>query len=612
MFAKSLFLTIILCILTAVAATTPIFAADPASIEELCAAAKQAYSPLKAADLEKAKTALLEKIAFLEDRLREDGENGQEWNTYLKLDKLKEQLAAAGGPQAETLAKIQERFDAENAGLNLIWFAEVRRTLWRYRTIDEALKNPELQKGFEGLMGELPARLKQYAESPTANLSDQIGAVAAWVEMIGQAEMLLAAIDENYRRPNLLLSASHNFVAAGMSREIDREEPITDCILGMYIRGDGRTTGTLTVETIPNGGEAIIEMLMEGRTESKNVGSRGAVRVYSDAITTFTARKRIFVNGDEIHSEPATCEAECDTTITGICATNGMRLVENVARKRVSQNFCQAQWIAARHAEDRVCRQFDAQAEELLAEANQSYADSFREPLWQRGLFPNKMQIASTDSGIDVTALAAEADQLAASSEPPQAPASDLALRMHESFVNNLAAEALAGRTLGEEEMLSMLKDALGRVPEHFQAEAGEAPWAITFAAKQPLVFIAKDNGFTIVIHTDAFARGDSEYPGMDITAVYKIEKTADGYKAVRQGEVSILPPGFEVGKDTRLSVRQQTLRELIGRRFDKAFRKEIIPEPLELTGRWKKLGKLPLSHWQTADGWIITTWKLP
>ncbi len=613
MLSKSLFFSTLLCVLTAGFDTTTVRGDDPATINELCAAAKQAYAPLDAADLEKAETELLEKIAFLEDRLREDGENGTAWSDYLKLDELKERLAAAEEPQTSALAKIQERFDADNAGTNLIWFAEVRRALWRYRTIAEALKNPALKEGFEGLMNELPARLKEYVNNPTANLAGQIGAVLAWVETIDQAEMLLAAIDDEYRRPNLFLNASRGLIVEGMSREIDRDEPITDCILGMNIRGDGHTAGKITAEMIPNGDEAIIEMLMEGRTESQNVGSRGAVRVYSDNLTTFTAHKRVIVNGGEIRSEPATCDAQCDSTITGICATNGMRLVENIARNRVRQNLSRAEWIAARHAEQRVCRQFDSQAVELLAEANESYDARFRQPIWQRGLFPNQLRIASTDSGIDVTVLGAEADQLAALSPPPQVPeSSDLALRMHESFVNNMAAEALAGRTLGEEEMLSMLKDVLGRVPEHFQADAGEKPWAITFAQKQPVVLRCDDDGFTIVISVDAFARGGSDYPGMDITAKYKIEKTADGYKGVRQGEVSILPPGFEVGKDARLSVRQQTLRELIGRRFDKAFRKEIIPEPLKLTGRWEKLGKLPLTNWRTADGWIVTTWKLP
>ena len=621
MFSRCICLTV-LCLCLSISDATAKDAADGLAlvpgglfmeIGELCIAAKEAFKPVDKAELAEAHKELIGSIGVLEKRLAEDGVNGKAWRAYLKLDELKKLLDAEATPNDSALMKIQERFDSDNEGLNLIWFTDVSRALWRYRTIATAISNPMVKEGVDNLLTELPSRLKEYTELPTATRADQLGSVLAWLDTIGQAEKLVEAVYEDYRRPNLFLGASDRLIAEGMSREIDQEEPITDCILGMSISGDGHTTGRIDVELIPNGEEAIIQMTMKGRTVSDNVGSRGVVRVYSDGVTTFEAKKRFIVNAEEIRTEPATCEAVTDSTVKGVRATNGMRLVEKIARKRVYQNLSRGEWIGARHAEERISRRFNEQAKALLAEANASYVNRFRHPLWQRGLFPNELLIASAETGLAATVLQAEANQLAALGVPPQLPAGhDLTLRLHESFVNNLASEALAGRTLNEEQVLAMLKDTMGKIPEHFKAEEGEEPWSITFAAGQPLVLRFDDNGFTIKLAIDGFTRGDSDYPGMDITAHYKIEKTGDGFKAVRQGEVTILPPGFEVGKDTRLSIRQQTLRELIGRRFDKMFRQEIVSEPLELPGKWKKLGKLPLSHWQTVDGWIMTTWKLP
>ena len=583
-------------------------------IGELCLAAKQDFSPVDEADLAAAKNNLLERIEILEKRLDRDGANGKAWRDYLKLDELKELLKEKKNGKAQDLkfAKIQERFDGSSNGLNLIWFAEVRRALWRYRTVANAIGNAEVKSGYEGLLSQLPIRLREYTRDPTAARAEKLGDVIAWMEAIDQAEKLLGVVRNEYRRPNLYLRTSQDLVAKGMFRDVDETGPITDCILGMSIRGEGHTTGTITAELIPNGDEAVIRMIMSAQTMSKNVGSRGVVRVYSDSVTTFEAEKLFRVDEEQIYATPATCRAETKSTITGVCATNGMRLIENIARKQVRKNQCKGDWIGARHAEERVSRRFDEQSSELLAEANESYVDRFRHPLWQRGLFPNELLFATLETGVGVTVLQAEADQLAAFNTPPELPGKpDVALRLHESFINNMAAEALGGRTLDEEQVMEMLKDTMGKIPEHFKADEGEEPWAISFALEQPVVLNFNNDKFTIKLSVDRFVRGDSDYPGMDITAHYQIVKSGDEYKAIRQGEVTILPPGFVVDKDKRLSVRQQAIRQLIGRRFDKAFRQEITAEPLELPNRWKKLGKLPLSHWRTENGWAVATWNL-
>ena len=129
-------------------------------IGELCVAAQESFQPVDEADLANARKELLESIAVLEKRLAEDGVNGEAWKAYLKLDELKKQLDTEAAPDVSSLTKIQERFDSDNEGLNLIWFAEVRRALWRYQTIATAINNQKVKEGFDSLLNELPSRLK--------------------------------------------------------------------------------------------------------------------------------------------------------------------------------------------------------------------------------------------------------------------------------------------------------------------------------------------------------------------------------------------------------------------------------------------------------------------
>lgn len=581
-------------------------------IDKLSTLAKQSFTPVDKANLAAAKKNLLDAIAVLDKRLAEDGDNGKAWKAFLMLDELKSQLDGKDAPKTSVLTKIYERFSSDNEGLGLIWFVDVRRALWRYQIVASSIDNPKVKAGYDKLLGELTKQLEEYTKNPTANRARELGEVIAWMEAIGQAETLITAIRNEYCRPNLFLGASDKLIAMGMSRDVDETAPVTDCILGMSIHGTGHTKGDITVELIPNGEEAIVQMTLEGVTKSDNIGSRGVVRVYSDSVTKFKAQKRFFVNAKKIRSQPATCEAVTKSKIKGIRATNGMRLIEKIARKRVQKNHYRGDQIGSRHAEERIARQFNERAKEILIKANKDYKKRFRHPLWRRGIFPNELLFTTAETGLDAMVLQAEANQLAALTTPPDLQGSpDIAIRLHESLINNLAAEALAGRTLNEEQMAAILKDTLGKIPEHVKREEGEEPWSITFAYVHPVVVRFDGGGFSIKLAIDGFSRGDSDYPGMDITAHYKIKKTSDGYRGIRKGDVTILPPGFEIGKDTRLSIRQQTLRELIGRRVDRAFEKEIIPKPLELAGRWKKLGKLPLSYWQTTNGWIVTTWKL-
>ena len=121
------------------------------------------------------------------------------------------------------------------------------------------------------------------------------------------------------------------------------------------------------------------------------------------------------------------------------------------------------------------------------------------------------------------------------------------------------------------------------------------------------------DGELHITIRGHSYSSGDSSYPGMDVTAVYKIVEGDEGLKAVRQGELAVFPPNFKPGSGKRLAVRQQTIRRMLERRFGKIFEEEMVPEPLELPGRWADSGKYGLDQWETADGWMVMAWnRLP
>ena len=88
--------------------------------------AKGQFTPLTDGDLSDAKQRLRQAVLRLEKRLEREGENGQTWKGYLKLDELGANLAENKSPDLERLDAIYSRFDRPHEGLELVWFVDVR------------------------------------------------------------------------------------------------------------------------------------------------------------------------------------------------------------------------------------------------------------------------------------------------------------------------------------------------------------------------------------------------------------------------------------------------------------------------------------------------------
>ena len=192
-----------------------------------------------------------------------------------------------------------------------------------------------------------------------------------------------------------------------------------------------------------------------------------------------------------------------------------------------------------------------------------------------------------------IRATRADVYQLAAPTAPPQVPAADISVRLHESTVDNFASTAFAGRTLKRDEMNRLMKNLTGKIPEELQDEEGR-DWSITFAVEKPVELAIADGGVRVTIRGEEYTSGETTYPAMNVTANYKLDKNDQGgLRAVRQGELEIYPPDFKPGVD-QLSSSQQSLKTILERRFGKLFKPELPDKPtkgLELSGRWKNLG---------------------
>jgi hypothetical protein len=588
------------------------FSAEPAgevSAKELLAACQRAraeFRPLVQADVEKAKTVLIDALDRLDQRLAQAGGNGEAWGKYLELAALRDQLRRVEGPDKAVLARILGRFNSGHDGLELVWFLDAQRALQNYLAMTNAVGNSQIQTEFEARIDKLAASLEAYTVKPTTEDALVISESVRWLKAARQTPALVEAIQRHFVQPNLLGEISLAVLGAGIVEPVDDTTVVRDCILGTDIYGTAHTVGQTHVELPPDPNLGVIDTLFSGTTTSENVGYHGPVTIFSNSTTNLSARKRLWIHAGGLSSYPAASLATTEVEICDIQSNRGRAMVERMAWRRAWKQMATAECIASRHAEARLNERIDQQAAESLDRANQAYVEKFHRPFTERKLFPQVLRFSTTEQGISVLGVQAGGGKLAApAAPPPVAEGAEMSLRVHESLINNLAFDALAGRTVYEEKVQAAVTDVLGHLPEKMKGDDDGKPWAITFAPRQPISVTLADDELKITIRGVRFCKGrEIHNDPMNISASYKIEKSARGFKAVRKDKIEVLPPSGKMGG------KQVGIAVLLEKRFDKVFEPEILGEGFELSGKWKAAGKMAPIQWVCRDGWLVIGWK--
>jgi flagellar motor protein MotB len=568
-----------------------------------CQEAKSRFRPLTAEDLKSVKAELVEALSRLDARLKSDGPNGEDWRKFLLCETLQKELQQEGIPNRDRLNQVYQRYASGNEGLGFIWFLDAQSALRRMLMVMGAIDNPQTKTLYEQNLDKLANHLKTFAVKPTTEDALDISESVRWLTNARQAPELVEAVQRRFNQPNLYAEVSAEFVAAALGEPVDDTTAIYDYILGTDISGTGHTIGQTTAELTPDANHGVVDTLLFATTYSTTVGSHGPVCIYSNGTTHIGACKRLWVNEFGIFSYPAVSNAVTQTCINDIQARR--QIIERIAWKKVGKQKSSAENVASQHAQQRVNERIDAQASKTLDKAQQDFTNKFRQPLCDHKLFPDQLQFSTDKQSLQVVSMQIGNSRLAAPAPPPNAAKADMILRVHESMINNFTLDALGGMTVHEEKLQAAVIDMIGRLPDKLKGDEDQEPWAITFARRQPISVTFSDDGFKITIRGSEYFKGDAAYPAMDVTAIYKIEKTANGFKAVRQGEIQIFPPGRQ-----QVGGKEQIIRQLLTKRFGKVFEPEISDDGFLFTGKLEKVGKMQPVEVQSRDGWLTIAWK--
>jgi hypothetical protein len=584
---------------------------SPQQLAATARAAKDQFRPLTEADARQALTRLTAAVGELDARLTSAGQTGEDWRKYLLWDKLQAQVQRPQ-PDMDVLGTVLARFSAGHEGLELKWFVRVRQPLQQYSDLCGAVGNPAVKDAYTACLDRLAGQLESWAAHPNTEAMDQIAESAAWLESRRQVPDLVQAVRACFGRPNFHARIGGELLAAGFAGPVDEMEPISDVILGTTLQGMGHTLGQTESRLVPDTACGVFDAVLLATNQSQNVGSHPPVCIYTCGTTSIGACKRFWLDETGLHAWPAVSQVQTSSTISDIRDTKCRAMVEKIAWRKALKQEAQADAIASMHTQQRVNRRIDDEAAAPLEKANTNYEAKVRRPLGDRLAFPRGLAFSTAADAILSSGWQSAPDQLAAPNDAPEPSVpSELSVRIHESAINNLAATVLGGMEVRKEMFQAAVTDFLGHVPERFKDEQDEEPWTVVFDPRRPLTVSFADDTFSVTIRgVRYYFRGEkSPRPATNIKAVYKLVKTEQGFKAVRQGALEFLPPDFVKGV-SKLTPRHIQLYTILQRKLGNALKPELVPQGFTLGGKFAAAGRFMPVELSTRDGWLVIGWR--
>ena len=358
--------------------------------------------------------------------------------------------------------------------------------LGNYLFVAGAAGSPDLEAAVKSHMNELAQELQSLGGSPTTEKTRTIADNVLWLQMARQGNAAVAQAKNGFAAPNLQVHIGKELIDLGVGGPVDEIAPIDDVILGTTVHGTGRTIGQthaeLSVDPNTAANFASFDAVLQAVNHSNSVGRNGPVCIYTTGETCLAACKRFWIDAAGVHVYPAAATAQTCTNINNIVSIKGRALVEKIAWKRAGKQKGEAEAIASQHAAARVERA-SMLSDPPVQNANERYQAKVVKPLEERRAFPRALHFATQPAGLEIKATVGLDEQLTAPAAAPPAltQGADLSVCIHESMINNLAENVLAGVRLSDEMVQRIAVDLTGSVPEKLKPEANQEPFMIVF-----------------------------------------------------------------------------------------------------------------------------------
>ena len=245
---------------------------------------------------------------------------------------------------------------------------------------------------------------------------------------------------------NLRCAVSERFLNRLVARDEQHPGEVRDFILGADVRGFQTTDTKLRIDLIPSSDKIRANLVLNGLTNSQTTGTTSQAMVDVASRQRFVAVKDLLFDGIYFSTRHAVIHVQAQNQTLGaktaLSGTIFGGIADRIAFREAERRKPEAEAVARDRVAERVYPEFDNEVDRNLAKANEQLESVVRPLLRQRGLFPNRQAVSSTDSCL--TFVAQLGDQTAGADVAPQELLANdgpgVYVAAHESLLNEIVS----------------------------------------------------------------------------------------------------------------------------------------------------------------------------
>jgi hypothetical protein len=412
------------------------------------------------------------------------------------------------------------------------------------------------------------------------------------------------------RSPGIDIMVSGDLLRAGFSQAVDQTGPVSARVKRYEISGTGRLTGTVVPEPVPSAAGARLRLLLSGQSTGVGTTSARSVQLHTQSESQVCIEQEVFVDARGIVAGPAMVRAPTHAQLLYVesdrPALRGL-LARGIARAVFRMRPQHNDVTATQVAENSLSEQAQRESQQRIADANKKFQEEAIDPLKDFDLSANDLHLSSTARNV-FTRL--DMPGTSAVPDPPGFHAGDLGVRVHQEVVNRFLEQSLGGTKHTGKPLENDLDELFQSLNIEPMPKRDPRPWSITLAQQEPITLQFDEDQVVVQIRGSAYTIELQDYPAMNIIVRYGIERTNEGFKALR-AMPTVFPPETTPGAPKTLDRKQVALMLFLARKFADLFPREIdfwrIPVPNRLPANLQ--GNFTRVH--TRAGWLVQEWSL-
>ncbi len=431
---------------------------------------------------------------------------GNAWLGYVKADDLRTALNAPGAPGAVVATvddKLHSFTSADNPAqrefLGKPAFRHLAQALSALRHAEEMKTTAGDDQGLRTDLTNLEAALEAYEESGASEDSHKVIETLAAAEKaaIDEGDRLDRGVRPHYMNYNLTAVTSDAALTKLLGETSQTTGPVTDFILGANVSGTEWTTTTVSVRIEPSTHGAVINLVLDGTTQSSTVGVTSQANIYTSGYHRFGAVKEIRFDGTNISTGPAQMLYVQPSNTTGASTQfSGFpifgRMADNIAVNEAEKRRGESEAIAADRVQSRVLPEVDSRVDKLIQDANSRLHRQLQRRLREAGIYPIAVRARSNQTFLRLSAEIADKHELAGDMAPSIGyENAGLVLQLHESLLtNSVHRMKFAGQSMTDAQVKTELERFLsllaGRKVEIGKSMAKSPPVAMKAVPPAP------------------------------------------------------------------------------------------------------------------------------